>query len=362
MSQQPLRVLVVDDSVLYRKIITELLSAIPGVEVVGTAVNGEVALTKIEQLAPDLVTLDVEMPVMDGLMTLRQLRAQGKDEVVVVMVSAFTKEGASVTVEALNLGAYDFITKPNEADPDKNRELLSLQFRPLLNNLITKRILRQTIRTFGAKSGAEVVPASGTRLPPAPASQRVEVIAIGISTGGPNALAELLPRLPATIRVPILIVQHMPKLFTGALADSLNSKSAIRVVEGQNDQQLAAGTAYIAPGGQQMKVIVKKNQPGYYLEINNDPPENHCLPSADYLFRSVAKVYQAHALGVIMTGMGADGTLGLRLMKRQGAQVIAQDEASCVVYGMPFEAYKAGVTDVVCPLTDIADEIVKRLR
>ena len=159
-----------------------------------------------------------------------------------------------------------------------------------------------------------------------------------------------------------MIVQHMPKFFTGALADSLNGKSAIRVVEGEEGQPLTAGTAYIAPGGQQMKVVTRREQPGYFIEINNDPPENHCLPSADYLFRSIAKVYQGHALGVIMTGMGADGTLGLRLMKRQGAQVIGQDEASCVVYGMPLEAFKAGVIDVVSPLSGIADEIMKRLR
>lgn len=360
MSPNPLRVLVVDDSILYRKIITELLAAIPGIEVVGSASNGEIALAKIEQLAPDLVTMDVEMPIMDGLTTLRQIKAK-KQEVVVVMVSSHTKEGASVTVEALNLGAYDFITKPNESNPEKSRELLSQQFRPLLNNLITKQILRQTIRTMAAKAQelAPPAPRAATALAP---PQRIEVVAIGISTGGPNALAELLPRFPASLRVPIVIVQHMPKFFTGALAESLNSKSAIRVVEGEEGQPLLAGTAYIAPGGRQMKVVTGKEPPGYFLELTDDPPENHCLPSADYLFRSIARIYQGHALGVIMTGMGADGTLGLRLMKRQGAQVIAQDEASCVVYGMPLEAFKAGVTDVVCPLSEIAGEVMKRLR
>ena len=363
MTPKPLKVLVVDDTVLYRKVISDILSLFPGVEVVGTAANGEIALAKIAELTPDLITLDQEMPVMDGLTTLRRLRER-RSEVVVVMVSAHTRQGAAVTLEALNLGAYDFITKPEESDPVRSREILTAKFRPILNAVLAQKILRQTIRSMASESHplSAVAPRAALAHPmPAAIPGAIEIIAIGISTGGPNALTDLLPRLPGNLRVPIVIVQHMPKLFTRALADSLDAKCAIRVVEGANGMPLEAATAYIAPGGHQMRVDCRQGRPGYYLEVNNDPSENHCQPAADYLFRSVARAFKGQALGIIMTGMGCDGTLGLRLMKRQGAQVIAQDQATSVVYGMPMEAVRAGVVDVVLPLSEIAAEIKRRV-
>lgn len=366
-SQQPLRVLVVDDTILYRTIISEILNAIPGVEVVGTASHGEIALAKIAELAPDLITLDVEMPVMDGLTTLKRLR-ENKTKPLVVMVSAHTRQGAAITLEALQLGAYDFITKPDGDDPQKNCALLASKFRPIMHAVMTQKILRQTIHgqtsePFEAPKRALVTPPH--EIPPRSLpypNERIELVAIGISTGGPNALSELLPSLPADFPVPIVIVQHMPKLFTGALAESLDNKCAIRVVEGMSGQPLRAATAYLAPGGRQMRIGNSHGLSSYCLEITDDPPENHCQPSADYLFRSIASVCKGKSLGVIMTGMGCDGTLGLRLMKRQGAQVIAQDQASCVVYGMPMEAVKAGVVDVVLPLSAIAAEIMRRVK
>jgi two-component system chemotaxis response regulator CheB len=370
MPQQPLRVLVVDDTILYRTVIPEILSAIPGVEVVGTAAHGEIALAKIAELAPDLITLDVEMPVMDGLTTLKRLQ-EIKAKGVIVMVSTHTRQGAATTLEALHLGAYDFITKPDGDDLHENREILARKFRPIIQAVMVKKILCQTLH--GVASETLSVPKAGFRAPAdaghgtlqfalAHPSGRIEIVAIGISTGGPNALADLLPRLPADFPVPIVIVQHMPKLFTRALAESLDHKCAIRVVEGESGQSLQAATAYIAPGGRQMRIASGQGLSSYFLEITDDPPENHCQPSADYLFRSVASVCKGHSLGVIMTGMGCDGTLGLRLMKRQGAQVIAQDQASCVVYGMPMEAVKAGVVDVVLPLSGIGAEIMRRLK
>lgn len=369
MSVKSLRVLVIDDTRLYRTIISDTLSTIAGVEVVGTAANGEIALSKLDDLAPDLLTLDVEMPVMDGLATLRKLRER-KEKVVVVMVSAHTKQGAAVTMEALQLGAYDFITKPEGDDPLKSRELLENKFRPIINSILTQRILRQTITTMATVGNDPALAPRRETVSPhplpkregQPAAERVEIVAIGISTGGPNALAELLPRLPATLRVPIVIVQHMPKLFTRALAESLDAKSAIRVVEATPGQPLEPGCAYIAPGGKQMRVAAKTRAGSYFLEITDDPPENHCQPSVDYLFRSVAQTFKGQALAVIMTGMGCDGVLGLRLLKRHDVRVIAQDQASCVVYGMPQEAVKAGVVDVVLPLNEISAEIMRRLR
>jgi len=360
MPQQPLRVLVVDDTILYRTIVSEILTAIPGVEVVGTAANGEIALAKIAELAPDLITLDVEMPVMDGLTTLRRLQ-EIKAKVLVLMVSAHTRQGAAITLEALQLGAYDFITKPDGDDTQKNLAILASKFRPIINAVMAQKILRQTIHGMAPESVTPPPAGVTPQLAICP-SGRVEIVAIGISTGGPNALADLLPRLPANFPVPIVIVQHMPKLFTGALAESLDKKCAIRVVEGASGQPLQAATAYIAPGGRQMRVAGGQGPTPYFLEITDDPPENHCQPSVDYLFRSVASVCKGQSLGIIMTGMGSDGTLGLRLMKRHGAQVIAQDQASCVVYGMPMEAVKAGVVDVVLPLSDIGAEIMRRLK
>jgi len=360
---------VVDDTILYRTLISEVLTAIPDVEVVGTAAHGEIALAKIAELAPDLITLDVEMPVMDGLTTLKRLQNL-KTKVVVVMVSAHTIQGAAITLEALRLGAYDFITKPDGDDPQKNLEMLAGKFRPIIHAVMTQKILRQTIDGMPpANLDQFIKPKVAT--PPAPGitaqstahpGGRIEIVAIGISTGGPNALADLLPRLPADFPVPIVIVQHMPKLFTGTLAESLDSKCAIRVMEGESGQPLEAGTAYIAPGGRQMRIAGGQGQSTYYLEITDDPPENHCQPSADYLFRSIASVCRGQALGVIMTGMGCDGTLGLRLMKRHGAQIIAQDQASCVVAGMPMEAMKAGIVDIVLPLSDIGAEIMRRVK
>ncbi len=198
---------------------------------------------------------------------------------------------------------------------------------------------------------------SGGAKIPAPIARFIQIVGIGISTGGPNALAQVIPLLPENFGVPVVVVQHMPPEFTKALAESLNNKSKVTVVEGADNMALAAGTVYIAPGGKQMKLVRRGHN--VCLKITDAPPENHCKPSADYLFRSVAKFYGKKALGVIMTGMGSDGALGLQKMKEKGALILAQDEDTCVVFGMPLEALNAGVVDVVCPLAQIAEEIVK---
>ncbi|MFH1216841.1 MAG: chemotaxis response regulator protein-glutamate methylesterase [Pseudomonadota bacterium] len=380
MTGKKVRVLVVDDTVLYRKVISDVLSMIPEVEVVGTATNGKIALAKIEQLKPDLLTLDFEMPVMDGIATLFELKKM-KSDVAVVMVSAHTSEGAAVTMKALEHGAFDFIAKPDGASLEQNRQSLLNQLRPVVQTVSTRRILRSartgvqypgvpsprpvpSVRPVSTPARQQAIPAGAvpgaSPVRPVLPSGRIAVVVIGISTGGPNALVEVIPRLPKNLRVPVVIVQHMPPVFTKALADSLNQKSLVNVIEAQGDERLEAGNVYIAPGGKQMKVVKKAS--GEFLQLTDDPPENHCKPAADYLFRSVSAIYGNRALGVIMTGMGADGVKGLRLMKQQGSQVIAQDEASCVVFGMPMEAIKAGVTDVVVPLNQISAEIVNRVK
>ncbi len=345
MSRRLLRVLVVDDSVLYRKVLSDVLSRIPGVEVVGTATDGKVALAKIPRLNPDMLTLDFDMPELDGLEVLKTVRETHPD-IKTVMVSTHTKEGAATTLKALELGALTFITKPRTQTPLESKTTLFDQLAP-----VVKEILAQT--------HLSVEDTSLEKTPPQAGGGRIQIVAIGISTGGPKALTQLIPCLPKELRTPVVIVQHMPSEFTAALAESLDRKSALSVVEARNHMVLTRGTVFIAPGGKQMKVITVSGK--YMLEINDDPPENRCQPSADYLFRSISKVYGKHALGVIMTGMGSDGVLGLRLMKRLGAQVIAQDRQSCVVFGMPREAIDAGVVDRVVPLDRIAIEILQRV-
>ncbi len=370
MNAQPLRLLVVDDTGLYRKLLRDTLVQIDGVEVVGTASNGSLALSKLSLLEPDLLTLDVEMPMMDGLETLRQLR-QVAPTVGVIMVSAHTNRGAKVTMEALELGAFDFIAKPEGNDLADNLVSLRRQLHPIIAAWRNKKRLKSLLDakdtptrppertiTTPAQPGAEEVIQSMRALS---RSAPIALVALGVSTGGPQALAHLIPRLPQDLGVPVVVVQHMPPMFTAALADSLNNKSALTVVEACSEQVLENNTVYLAPGGKQLKLA----QPGALrrpsLLVTDDPPENHCKPSVDYLFRSVAQLYGNRAVGVIMTGMGADGVLGLRLMKRQGAPILAQDEVSCVVFGMPMEAIKAGVVDDIVPLERMAEAICQRV-
>ncbi len=359
MPKRLLRVLVVDDSVLYRKVLSDLLSGIPGVDVVGTATDGKVALAKIPQLKPDMLTLDFDMPELDGLKVLEHVRIDHPD-LKVVMVSTHTKEGAAITLKALELGALTFITKPKTENPLESKNVLLDQLLPVVKEIMAQI---QPSQHLVSKGPAISQPVVSDAAPRKVISQvgigRIQIVAIGISTGGPKALAEIIPCLPKELRSPVVIVQHMPSKFTAALAESLDQKSALKVIEAENDMELTRGTVFIAPGGKQMKVVHVSGKP--MLEVNDDPPENHCQPSVDYLFRSISKVYGKHALGIIMTGMGSDGVLGLRLMKRLGAQVIAQDKQSCVVFGMPGEAINAGVVDYIVPLNQMATEIVQRV-
>jgi len=359
-----MRVVVVDDSALFRRVLADVLSSLQDIEVVGWAPNGKVALEKIRELKPDLVTLDLEMPEMNGLEVIDAL-AGTKNAPAIIVVSALTKKGGHLTLEALQKGAFDFITKPEAANPEKGREQLRTE-------------LASRLRAFSARSG---VPRKGIghQVAPKPeplpskvvvkprisvaerASMKPEMVLIGVSTGGPNALGILLPALPKNLGVPVLVVQHMPPVFTQTLAESLNTKCALRVCEAAHGMTVEVGTIYIAPGGRQMRIA-----PGAggakIIQVTDDPPENNCRPAVDYLFRSAANNFPGKSLGVILTGMGSDGTIGLRLLKRHGCFVIAQDEASCVVFGMPKAAIEAGVADVVLPLGAIASRIATEIR
>lgn len=364
-----LRVLVVDDTIVYRKVVSDILSEIPGVEVVGVAHNGKIALDKIRMLKPDLITLDIEMPVMNGIDTLEAMQKIASPPGV-VMLSTLTAEGSEMTMRALELGAFDFILKPQSTNPTDGKNQLKNALKPIISAF---KLRRPTIGGLGARAAQK-----STRTP-APVRQAVkpmpgkagtavkrrgksEIVTIGISTGGPNALTAMLPKLPRDIGVPILIVQHMPPVFTASLASSLNKKCALEVKEAVDREPIKPNVVYIAPGGKQMKLSAATDGVDRLIKITNDPPENSCKPAADYLFRSVGDYFVGRTTAVIMTGMGSDGTKGLQVLKNKGAYIIGQDESSCVVYGMPKAAADAGVLDTICPLTQIASEIVKSVK
>ncbi|MGD9211133.1 MAG: chemotaxis response regulator protein-glutamate methylesterase [Desulfobacteraceae bacterium] len=362
-----LKVLVVDDTVVYRKIVSDVLAEIPEIEVVGTAHNGKAALSKIDSLKPDLMTLDIEMPEMNGLKVLESLR-QKRSDVGVIMLSTLTSEGGEMTMKALELGAFDFIPKPQSGTMQENRKVVKDAIVPIINAFKRSQNIRNILAGKSSKSvlkkesytssplqkPRQFIKTSITKL-------KSEIVAIGISTGGPKALAEMLPKIPNNIGVPILIVQHMPPFFTQSLANSLDAKCHITIKEAMNNEPIAPNYAYIAPGGKQMRIEAGSDGKKRIIKITDDPPENSCKPSVDYLFRSIADHYVGRATGVIMTGMGSDGTKGLRQMKENGATIIAQNEESCVVFGMPKEPIESGLADIVVSLNNIASEILKTI-
>lgn len=370
-----MRVLVADDAVLFRRLLGEVLASLPGIEVVGTATNGRIAVQKVRELRPDLLTLDIEMPEMDGLAVLDELVRNGQPEVEIIVVSALSRRGGELTLRALEKGAFDFITKPEASSAENGREALLRELAPRVRAAAHRLEVRAILRGSSSQRRPLATPAAAplrspsdmavdeiaSRMRRISSPQRPDMVLIGVSTGGPVALSELLPAIPRDIGVPILIVQHMPPIFTKSLADSLDSKCAVRVREAVHGEFPEPSTAYIAPGGRQMRLGLTPNgRP--VLELTDDPPENNCRPAVDYLFRSAANRFPGRAMAVILTGMGSDGTLGLRLLKRQGCFVIAQDEASCVVYGMPKAAVDAGVADVILPLNSIAGRIAAVVR
>ncbi len=361
-----LKVMVVDDTIFYRKIIKDVLEAIPDVEISGTVNSGALALHRIPALKPDIITLDVEMPGMSGLQLLEEIRKNGWD-VEVIMISSKTHAGSEATIRALELGAFDFIAKPDEATVEANLGYLTDKITRMINVLKRQLEMRKMFkkdRTFKAATPPATGAAPTTPAKTAPAFKRTEksaVVALGISTGGPNALAKVLPQLPGDIGVPILLVQHMPPVFSASLATSLNKKCALTVKEAEDGDKVELNTVYIAPGGKQMKVTTGASMTKI-IRITDDPPENNCKPAADYLIRSVARIYGAKTTCVIMTGMGTDGKLGVTVARAAGAITIAQDAETSVVYGMPKAVIDAGMANVVAPLDRIASEILKTLK
>jgi two-component system chemotaxis response regulator CheB len=352
-----IRILIVDDSAVMRSLLRSVVCADESLEVAGTAADGAAALSAIDSLHPDLILLDVEMPVMDGLVTLRQLRARGH-RMPVIMCSSLTQRGAQVTVEALACGASDCVTKPAE---QVSRESAT---RALTRDLVPRiHALTTPSRSQPQLPGVPRIPL-GLTMPPANRPQSVSsvpaVVAIGVSTGGPAALEVLLPALPASFPLPVLIVQHMPELFTGVFAQRLDSRCHLRVREAAEGDPVRAGTIYIARGNWHMEVLAASclGQPPT-LHLNQGPLENHCRPAVDALFRSAAAVYGSGVLAVVLTGMGSDGLLGCRAIRSQGGAILVQDEATSTVWGMPGAVANAGLTQHVLPLKSIAPEILR---
>jgi two-component system chemotaxis response regulator CheB len=342
-----IRVLIVDDSVVIRRLVAVELARDPAIEVAGCAPNGRIALARLPELCPDLVILDIEMPVLNGLETLKALR-KTYPKLPVIMFSSLTECGAAASLEALALGATDYFAKPTcVGGLEGSLRVIREELIPAIKAICAPPTRRRPI--------VIALPHRGFAVP-----GTVRVLAIGASTGGPNALAALFEQFPADFPVPIVVVQHMPPMFTKFLADRLSDRSPIRVVEAADGATLVPGMAWIAPGGHHM--VVEADGPDHRLAIHQEPPENSCRPAVDVLLRSVARTFGPDSLTLILTGMGQDGLRGAVAIREAGGQVLAQDEASSVVWGMPGAVARAGLADAVLPLDAIAAEVLKRVR
>jgi len=342
-----MKVLVVDDSSLYRRILARGLAKFPAVASVETARDGRSCLAKVDVFRPDLITLDVEMPGLSGIEVLERLRQQG-NPAQVVLVTALSRTQIERAVGATDLGVFGFIAKPGADTPEQNEAILHAELIQVISALQFKLEVGRVLYDVSAPS---VVSAAAAPVP-------VRLVAIGVSTGGPLALTSIVPKLPADLRFPIVIVQHMPELFTTVLAETLAAKSVVRVTEAVEGAVLEPGRVYLAPGGCQTEV---RKAPGgrVFFRVTDEPAVNFCKPSVDIFFKSATEAYGDAVVAVLMTGMGSDGVEGMRLLKNSGARTWVQDEASCTVFGMPMQALRAGVVDAIVPLDRIPETIAR---
>jgi two-component system chemotaxis response regulator CheB len=377
-------VLVVDDSVVVRRLIVDALGGADNIEVVGTASNGLLAQAKIDQLKPDVITMDIEMPQMDGIAAVRELRKRHK-QIPVIMFSTLSASGASATLEALAAGATDYVTKPsNVGSVNESIAAVREQLVPKIHALGGKRrpagpptrpAAPAAARPGAAPPRAGLAPSGPGRPggpPGAPGAEparpakraaaggRVDIVAIGSSTGGPDALTKVLTGLPADFPVPIVVTQHMPPVFTKMFAERLDRSTPLRVVEAGDGMELAPGWAYIAPGDQHL--VLHRRGTATLTQLSGAPPENSCRPAVDVMFRSVAQLYGSSAYATVLTGMGHDGRSGAKVLRDAGAEVLAQDETTSVVWGMPGAVVGANLADEVLPLDRIAACLINRVK
>ncbi len=370
-----IRILIVDDSAVMRSLLRAVVSIDARLEVAGTAADGASALNLLQTSQPDIILLDVEMPVMDGLETLRALR-QRWSRIPVIMCSSLTQRGAKVTIEALACGAADYVTKPSgQSDRETALRKLAQELIPKIRALTTQPAKPPFSPQHSFASGSPRVstgPVAGPppmpaflarnsiASPPHPITSTPSIVVIGVSTGGPAALDVLLPALPERFPLPVLIVQHMPELFTRLLAERLNNRCCLRVREASDGDPVRAGCVYIARGNWHMETVATAlPESPAALRLNQGPQENHCRPSVDVLFRSAANVYGSEILAVMLTGMGSDGMKACRAIRELGGVVLAQDEATSTVWGMPGAVANAGLANKVLPLEMIAPEILR---
>lgn len=355
-----IKVLVVDDSVVVRRLVTDALSADPAVDVVGVAANGQIALAKVEQHTPDVITMDVEMPVMDGIATVRELRRRG-NRAPIIMFSTLTERGAAATLDALSAGASDYVTKPaNVGSVQESLARVADDLLPRIKALAVRRTggpVGTTRRTATSSLPplARVGSPGPVVLRPRPAPRPVRAVVVGSSTGGPEALATFVRGLTRPLPVPVLAVQHMPPVFTRQLAARLDRLGPSTVVEAHADQQVEAGTIYVAPGDEHMEVAGSPANP--HIRLHHGEPVNFCRPAVDVLFRSAVTLYGPDLLAVVLTGMGADGREGSRAVVEAGGTVLAQDETTSVVWGMPGAVAHAGLAHALLPVDEVADAV-----
>lgn len=342
-----IRVLVVDDSVVARRVVARALDADAGLELAGVAANGRIALEKLTRVRPDVVVLDLEMPEMDGFETLRAIRSTHPG-IPVIVFSHLTARGAAATLDAMALGAAAFAAKPSADAATLDGDLVRDDLVPLIKALAAP--VCEAAPVERAAPGGEASGAAGVR--------RASALVVAVSTGGPNALAAIVGGLPGDLAVPVLVVQHMPAVFTGQLAERLDRLGPLSVAEAADGDPVTPGRIYVAPGGRHMGVV--RTGATVSIAIHDGPPENSCRPAADVLFRSAVQTYGAHLLGLVLTGMGRDGLQGAAAIRAGGGAVIAQDQATSVVGSMPGAVADAGLADAVVPLDRIAAELVRR--
>ena len=350
----PLKVMIVDDSSVSRRLLTTVLEGMADVQNVGSAPSGSIALKKIPQLQPDIVLQDIEMPEMSGIEVLQSVRAMFP-YVAVVLVSGVNSRSADIVVEGLSKGAADFISKPEGTSLEENLARMRRELGAVFMAVRARNLLRPATQDAGAAPAAAPRPAA---LQLAVRSGKIAMVAIGVSTGGPQALGEVIPRLPSALRVPVVIVQHMPPVFTASLARSLDRQSQLRVHEAADGHPILPGTVYLAPGGLHMCLRrAPEGSEGWVVALRDGPPVNSCKPAVDILFQSIAEEVGGRTLAVIMTGMGQDGLHGVEQIKRTGGICLTQTRETCVVYGMPQAVDQAGLSDESVPLNQLADRI-----